>query len=270
MQFHRMARLAIALSIAALAIGCGGADSGGSGEAHDGPVYTATGEEGNIYGVISYSGAAPAPRMISMASDPVCAAGGEVASEELLVSDGKLENAFVYVKSGLPNNTFAPADTEILLDQRGCRFHPHVLGIQVDQPIKIINSDATSHSIHPTPKLNREWNETQYQSASPIVRKFNREEVIIPVKCNLHSWMRAYIAVLSHPFFAVSASDGRFVIRGLPPGEYELEAWHETLGAKTLRVSVKARADIPANFTFGDSTVRNSGTLRVQPALVVP
>lgn len=269
MPMNRTARLLIAFALAGLTFGCGGADNTSENKADRGPVYTLTGNEGNVYGVISYPGAVPAPKMISMASDPVCASGGESPSEELLVADGKLQNVFIYVKSGLPQNTFPSPAAEVVLDQKSCRFAPHVVGIQTDQPIRIVNSDATSHTIHPTPKVNREWNETQYQSASPIVRKFTQEEVLIPVKCDQHSWMRAYIGVLPHPFFAVSAADGTFSIKGLPPGEYELEAWHEKLGAKTLRVSVKAKSDVPAMFTFGESTAQATGSLKMQPAFVI-
>jgi plastocyanin len=234
-----------------------------------GPLYQSTGNEGGIVGTVVFQGAPPAPAKISMKSDPVCAKGGEVTSEEVLIANGKLQNVFVYVKSGLPQVSFPVPTQEVVIDQNGCRFAPHILGIQTGQTIKVINSDGTSHSIHPTPKTNKEWNETQYMSASPIIKKFSLEEVMIPVKCNLHSWMRGYIGVLSHPYFAVTGADGTFALKGLPPGEYELEAWHEKFGAKTLKVQVREKSEARGEFHFGNATAYQPGTLKVQPAFVV-
>src|SRR4030095_6408561 len=114
--------------------------------------------------------------------------------------DGKLQNVFVYVKSGLPRATFPTPTTEVTLDQSGCHYVPHVLGVQTNQSLKIVNSDPTNHNIHPTPNDTREWNEAQPPSAPPLNKKFTRAEVLIPVKCNQHSWMKAYIGVLEHPF----------------------------------------------------------------------
>ena len=234
-----------------------------------GPLYKSAGNEGGIVGTVVFDGAPPAPAMISMKSDPVCAKGGEVPSEEVLIANRKLQNVFVYVKSGLPQVSFPVPTQEAVIDQKGCRFAPHLMGIQTGQPLKVINSDGTSHSIHPLPKTNKEWNETQYMSASPIIKKFSLEEVMIPVKCNLHSFMRAYIGVLKHPYFAVTGADGSFAIKGLPPGEYELEAWHEKFGAKTLKIQVKEKSDATGDFHFANTTAYQPGSLKVQPAFVI-
>lgn len=250
--------------------GCGNDGAQNAPQADAGPPYKVTGNEGSITGSVLYTGSQPTPSTYSMASDPVCAKGGEATSEELLVADGKLQNAFVYIKSGLPKNSFTPPSTEVVLDQRGCRFVPHVLGVQTHQSLKIVNSDETSHSIHPTPKINKGWNETQYMSASPIVKRFPLEEALIPVKCNLHSWMRAYIGVLSHPFFAVSAADGSFSIKGVPPGEYEVEAWHEKLGARTMTLKVAEKSEATVEFRFDESAVYQPGSLKPAPALILP
>jgi hypothetical protein len=243
----------------------------GSKEAESGPVFSPTGNEGSIAGVIAYTAAAPTPRKIQMDSDPICAQKGKDAtSEELLVKDGKLQNVFVFVKSGLPRNTFPTPSQEVVLDQVGCRYVPHVVGLQTNQAFKVVNSDATNHNVHPVPQKNREWNETQYASAPPIIKKFPLEEVLIPVKCNQHSWMKAWVGVLKHPFFAVSGADGTFTIKGLPPGEYELEAWHEKLNSKTLKVTVKEKTEAKADFSFEASTAYQPATLKLQPALVLP
>jgi plastocyanin len=237
-----------------------------------GDVWKPTGNEGNITGAIAFNGEAPKPRKLQMDSDPVCAQKNPSAtSEEVVVSDGKLANVFVYVKSGLPSGkTFEVPTTEVTLDQNGCVYIPHVLGIQANQKLKITTNDATSHNIHPTPKENPEWNETQPPSSAPKFKSFTRPEVLIPVKCNQHSWMKAYIGVLSHPFYGVSAKDGTFTIKGLPPGDYVVEAYHEKYGAKTMNVKVAEKTDAKADFTFEAAAAYHPPSLKMQPALVLP
>ncbi len=266
------------ITILALSVSCSkdqgpeGPTAGPSPEAA-GPTWTPTGNEGNITGVVSFTGEAPKPRRIQMDSDPVCAQKNPNATaEDVIVNDGKLQNVFVYVKGGpLEGKTFAVPETEVVLDQVGCQYVPHVLGIMARQKLKIISSDPTSHNIHPTPKNNPEWNETQPPGAGPIERTFNRPEVMIPVKCNQHAWMKAYIGVLSHPFYAVTGKDGSYTIKGLPPGEYEVEAYHEKYGAKTMKVTVAEKADAKADFSFDAAAAFiPSKTLKVQPALILP
>lgn len=236
-----------------------------------GPVFTPTGNEGSIKGVVAFKGVAPEARKIQMGSDPVCEQKGQGATfEDVLVHDGKLQNVFVYVKSGLPQNSFQTPSAEAVLDQSGCRYVPHVLGVQTNQVVKILNSDNTSHNVHPVPQKNREWNENQYPSAPPIMKRFSEPEVLIPVKCNQHSWMKAYVGVLAHPFFAVTGADGSFNLKGLPPGDYEVEAWHEKLGAKTAKVTVKEKAEADAPFEFSAATAAVPGALKIKPALVLP
>ncbi len=266
------------IGILALSVSCSkdqgseGPTGGPSPEAA-GPTWTPTGDEGNITGVVSFTGEAPKPRKIQMDSDPVCAQKNPNAtSEDVIVNDGKLQNVFVYVKGGpIEGKTFKVPETEVVLDQIGCQYVPHVLGIMARQKLKIVSSDPTSHNVHPTPKNNPEWNETQPPGAGPIEKTFNRPEVMIPVKCNQHAWMKAYIGVLSHPFYAVTGKDGSYTIKGLPPGEYEVEAYHEKYGAKTLKVTVAEKADARADFSFDAAAAFvPSRTLKVQPALILP
>lgn len=238
------------------------------------PVYAATGSEGSIGGTISFTGAVPAAKAFDTASDAVCKAGGPILPEEVVVNNGTLQNVFVYVKSGLPDNTTFPAQmAEVTLDQKGCRYVPHVLGIHTGASLKLASTDQTNHNVHPLPKNNREWNETIFPGSDPVTRKFTKSEVMIPVKCGLHAWMRAYIGVLDHPFFAVSDKAGQFTISGLPPGEYEIEAWHETLKVQTLKVKVEPKAETRADFSFNAAAAaahqRASG-LQVLPAVVLP
>lgn len=233
-----------------------------------GPVWKPAGNEGNIVGVINFTGAVPAPSKLDMSSDSKCE--GENFLDDVVVKDGKLQNVFVFVKSGTPQAAFEIPATEVTLDQKGCKYVPRVLGIQAGQTLKIVNSDSTNHNIHPIPRVNREFDDSQLAGQGPIIRKFKHPESIFPVKCNQHSWMRSHIAVLAHPFFAVSDSSGAFTIKGLPPGEYEIEAWHERYGAKQAKVKVAEKAETKADFTFDGSVAYQPGSLKIQPAMALP
>jgi plastocyanin len=232
-----------------------------------GPLFKPTGNEGNVTGVISFTGAVPAPSKLDMSSDSKCP--GENILDDVIVNNGKLENVFVYVKSGLPQESFELPTSDVTLDQRGCKYVPRVLGIRAGQMLRIVNSDPTTHNVHPIPQVNREFNDSQMAGQGPVRRKFLKPEVMIPVKCNQHSWMMAHIGVLSHPFFAVTDANGAFTIKGLPPGEYEIEAWHEKYGAKTMKVKVPEKADAKADFTYDGSVAYQPGSLKIQPALVI-
>ena len=139
-----------------------------------------------------------------------------------------LQNAFVYVKDGLGNRTFPVPKTPVVLDQQGCKYRPHVVGIQVGQPLEVRNSDSTLHNVHAIPKVNKEFNFGQPTKGMKSSRTFDKAEVMVPFKCDVHGWMNAYAGVVAHPFFAVSKADGSFEIKGLPPGSYTVEVWHST------------------------------------------
>ncbi len=256
--------IAAFLLILALALGaaCGKEETA----APTGPLWKPSGNEGAINGVINFTGAVPAPSKLDTSSDANC---GEVFLDDALVKDGKLQNVLVFVKSGLPQATFETPTEAVKLDQKGCKYVPRVLGIQAGQPLEIVNSDQTNHNIHPLPRVNREFDDSQLAGQGPIIRKFKRPEAVFPVKCNQHSWMRAYIAVLAHPFFAVSDSNGAFTIKGLPPGEYEIEAWHEKYGSKTAKIKVSEKSDAKADFTFDGSVTYKAGSLKLQPAMMI-
>jgi hypothetical protein len=177
---------------------------------------------------------------------------------------------FVYVKTGLEGKTFAAPQEAKELDQEGCIYKPHVLGIQARQDLKVVTSDNTTHNIHPLPKVNREWNVSQPPGADPIIRNFTRAEVSIPVKCNQDPWMRAYIHVVSHPFHAVSGEDGSFDLKGLPPGNYEIEAVHEEYGALTQQVALGPKESKAVEITYSAKQAFRPSALEVLPALVLP
>jgi plastocyanin len=214
------------------------------------PVATPIDEStvGSISGVVKFDGSAPKPIKIDMSQDPACK--GTNAAETLVVNNGSLENAFVYVKDGLGSRAFDTPRQEVAIDQQGCRFQPHVLGVMAGQEIKITNSDPTAHNFHATPKNNHEVNESQAASAGPLDKSFAHEEIMIPVKCNQHPWMKMYVNVVKSPFFAVADHDGKYELKGLPPGNYTVAVVQEKLGEQTQKVTVAPKATTKADFIF--------------------
>jgi len=210
------------------------------------PIDPAT--AATVVGVVKLDGAAPKAAKIDMSQDPACK-GANVA-ENVVVADGHLANVFVYVKEGLGGRTFDVPKEAIKLDQSGCRYHPHVMGVVAGQTISIINSDPTTHNIHPTPKDNREWNESQPPKAAALEKSFAREEIMLPVKCNQHPWMRMFVNVSKSPFFAVTGPDGKFEIKGLPPGDYTIAFVHEKFGEQTQKVTLAAKDSKTVDATF--------------------
>ncbi len=206
----------------------------------------------SVSGTVKFEGTAPKPTKIDMSQDPACAAGSsEPNMTQTVVADGgNLANVYVYVKDGLGDRTFDTPKDPVTIDQHGCRYIPHVLGVMASQPIKIINSDNTTHNIHPSPTINREWNESQAPKSPPLDKSFPREEVMMQVKCNQHPWMKMFVNVSKNPFYAVTGKDGKFEIKGLPPGEYTIAARQEKLGEQTMKVTLAAKQDGTANFTF--------------------
>jgi plastocyanin len=198
------------------------------------PIDPAT--AATVSGTVSFAGTAPKPAKIDMSQDPACKGSNE--SENMVVDNGKVANVFVYVKDGLGERSFDVPKDSLTIDQKGCRYHPHVLGVMTGQNIEIKNDDQTTHNIHPTPQANREWNESQGPGAPPAVKSFAREEVMLPVKCNQHPWMKMYVNVVKNPFFAVTDNSGKYEIKGLPPGTYTLAFVQEKLGETTQQVTV--------------------------------
>jgi len=189
-----------------------------------------------VNGTVKFNGTAPKPAKIDMSQDPACK--GNNTSESLVVDNGDVANVFVYVKDGLGDRTFDVPKDPVTINQQGCQYHPHVLGVMAGQPIKIENSDDTTHNIHPTPKDNREWNESQPPKSAPLDKSFAREEIMLPVKCNQHPWMKMYVNVVKSPFFAVTDKSGKYTIKGLPPGTYTLAFVQEKLGETDEKVTV--------------------------------
>ncbi|OFW15249.1 MAG: hypothetical protein A3F70_12850 [Acidobacteria bacterium RIFCSPLOWO2_12_FULL_67_14] len=218
------------------------------------PVDPAT--AGNVTGRVAFAGTPPKPALLRMDSDPNCAGeGGSATEESVVVGDGgALRNVFVYVKDGLGSLRFPIPSTPVLLDQKGCRYIPHVLGAQVGQTVEVLNSDPTLHNVHAVPGSNDEFNTGQPLPGMKHTHRFSVSEVMVPFKCDVHPWMRAYVGVLDHPFFAVTGPDGSFTLSGLPPGTYTIEAWHETLGRQTQTVTVAAKETADVMFSFAPAS----------------
>jgi hypothetical protein len=218
------------------------------------PAAPAAGSSGNgtISGKVAFQGTPPAPEKVKVAADPKCQAMHPQGLEKqtVQVKDGGLAHVFVWVKNA-PSGAAPPAQA-VTLDQQGCEYHPHIVGVQTGQQIKITNSDETLHNIHPRPTVNTEFNIGQPRKGMESVKTFDKQEIMIPVGCDVHPWMRSYISVVSHPFFAVTRDDGTYEIKGLPPGEYEVEAFHEKLKAQTQKVSVKD-GDNKLDFSYSGS-----------------
>jgi plastocyanin len=210
------------------------------------PIDPAT--VGSVSGSVKYDGSAPKPSKIDMSQDPACKGPNE--AEALVVDGGNLANVFVYVKDGLGNRTFDVPKDAVVLDQKGCRYHPHVLGAMTGQNVEIKNDDPTTHNIHPTPKDNREWNESQPPQAAPLEKNFAREEIMLPVKCNQHPWMKMYINVVKSPFYAVTDKDGKYEIKGLPPGDYTIAFVHEKLPEQDQKVTIAPKESKTVDQTF--------------------
>ena len=210
------------------------------------PIDPAT--AASVSGSVKLEGTAPKPAKIDMSQDAACK--GTNQSENIVADGGKLANVFVYVKEGLGDRTFDVPKDSVVINQEGCRYHPHVLGVMTGQNVEIKNDDPTTHNSHPTPKDNREWNESQPPKAAPIEKTFAREEILLPVKCNQHPWMKMYVNVVKSPFFAVTGEDGKYEIKGLPPGDYTLAFVQEKLGTTEQKVTLAPKDSKTVDASF--------------------
>lgn len=256
-MFRSFRTIAWAAAIAGLCAACGGSNQNASqASTTPGPgaqkVDPAT--AGTISGKVAFEGQPPENPVINMASDPTCVSanqGKQVRSETYVVDNGGLENVFVYIKDGLGNKYVFDTPAEpVTLDQKGCQYVPHVLGVRVAQPLKIVNDDNTLHNVHGMPMTNQDFNMGQPIQGQSNNVTFTAPEVLIPFKCDVHNWMNAYIGVVSHPYFAVTAQGGRFTLKGVPPGTYTVEAVHEKLGRQSQSVTLGDKGSQEITFTF--------------------
>ena len=248
------------LGLLVFALTCSKGERPSSGEAAGtpagAPAVASSGAMGNatITGDIKFTGKAPANPPIDMSEESKCKA--EYAStphEQVVVvnPNGTLADVFVYVKAGLPAGASYPSPTTpVVIDQKGCMYHPRVFGIMVGQPLAIENSDSLLHNIKAMGKQNRPFNISQPAAGMTTNRAFTTPEVMLPFECNVHGWMHAYAGVLPHPFFSTTGADGKFTIKNLPTGTYTLEAWHDAFGAMTATVTVQEGETKAVGFTY--------------------
>lgn len=275
-------RPAALMAIAAMAAcgGGGGGSSEGAAEAADDAAPAAAAVDpatvGTISGMANFGGMVPTMDAIDMSAEADCAAAygadGPMA-QNVLVSNGGLANVFVYLSEGVSGAPAASGSAE--LDQVNCRYTPHVLGVQSGQDIEISNSDNLLHNINATPTENRGFNISQPRAGITSTQRFAVAEVMVPVRCDVHGWMQAYIGVVDHPYFAVTGADGSYSIANVPAGDYTLTAWHEEFGTMSASVTVTAGGTAAASFDFasemsgadvpmGDALVIEHGTSRIR------
>ena len=245
--------LVLPLVVVLAACGGGGEEPPAAG-GEDGPGSPGGQPTGGstVSGVVNFTGTAPDPEPILMDAEPICQErypDGAFTETVVVNTNGTLQNVFLYVKEGLADEEWPVSSDAVLLDQKGCRYFPHVLGVQAGQDIVIRNSDGILHNIHPMPTNNRPFNLGQPVEMD-TTRQFSTSEIMIPVECDVHDWMLGYIGVVDHPFFAVTGSDGSFEISGLPAGDYVIEAWHELYGTQTLSVSIPEGGTEQIEFTY--------------------
>jgi plastocyanin len=208
----------------------------------------------SVSGTVTFDGKPPALKPLSMDADPACAKKhSKPAPSEMLVLGGgnTMGNIMVFVSKGLPAGKTWPAPkTPVVMDQDGCQYKPHVMGIMMGQPYRILNSDGILHNVHTLPKINKSFNAGMPANRKEATTTFDKPEPMFQIKCDVHPWMSAYIGVFTHPFFSVTGTDGKFTISNLDPGTYEITAWHERLGTKTASVTVGANDKKTQDFKF--------------------
>ena len=260
-----MKRMFLAPLVLALAVGCSGGDGeqGGttaqqtakqSAEAPAAVTKVDMATAGTITGSVAFKGTAPKMQIIDVSSEPTCQAHAQtspVSTQTVVVNDnGTLRYVFVHITKGLEGMTFSAPDTPVTLDQNGCKYEPHVFGIQAGQPLLIKNSDeGVLHNIHAFSKQGNAFN-FGMPKVMESTREFRKPEVMVTIKCDVHSWMHSFAGVVDNPYYGVTGEDGSFKLAPLPPGEYTVEAWHEEYGVQTQTVTVGAKETKEITFTF--------------------
>lgn len=207
---------------------------------------------GTLSGVVYFDGPAPERSRLRLGGWSECAIqhDGPVYAADVFVANGRLQNALVYIKDGLADRVFDVPERPVLSDQRGCLFLPRIMAAQVGQPIRFLNSDPLAHNVHGLPRNSRQWNFSLGVKGAARTISVGAQEVGIEVKCDVHGWMRSYLGVFDHPYFALSAEDGTFTLVNVPPGTYTVQAWHERFGVRAQTVVLDARADERVAFRF--------------------
>jgi plastocyanin len=209
---------------------------------------------GRIGGRVRFDGEPPEPGFVRIDGDKACVTlngADRLAADAIVLGDeGALQNAFVYVKSGLERMTFPVPNEPVVIDQQKCRYLPRVAGVRVGQPLQIHNGDPLLHNVRSDGEINQPFNQGQPVQGMTFSYTFTTREVMVPVKCDVHGWMRTSVGALEHPYFAVTGNAGSFTLANLPPGTYTIAAWHEQLGTQEQQVTVAAKESKDVEFTF--------------------
>jgi plastocyanin len=247
-------RTALVLVALAAVTSCGGASS--SPPAPTGVVVSSVdpATAGRISGKVRFDGPAPPAEIVRIDGDSNCVSlnGSDRQPSEVLAvgPDGTVRNVFVYVKTGLEKFRFPAPGEAVVIDQQKCRYIPRVLGVRVGQPLQVKNGDPLLHNVRSDPEINQAFNQGQPVQGMTYTHTFTTREVMVPIKCDVHGWMRAYVGALEHPYFAVTGEDGGFTLPDVPPGTYTVAAWHERLGAREQQVTLGAKDTMDVDFTF--------------------
>ncbi len=216
------------------------------------PVDPAT--AATVSGVVKLDGPPPKMRSINMRSVPSCQqmhADSPAVFEDVVPGEnGTLQNVVVYLSGDFNAYRFPPARQAVTIDQKGCMYVPHVVALQTGAPLRIHNSDSSSHNSNTLTRYNSPWNETQPVGGAPVEHFFSQPEIGLALKCNIHPWMKAYVSVFSHPYFQVTGADGSFALKNVPPGDYQLQAWHERYGLVQQPIRVTAKSEQSVTITF--------------------
>jgi hypothetical protein len=257
----RPARIFVFVCIAAifLSVGCSKSSNETAQQAPQPTKTVDPATAGSITGTVKLIGEPPKFKPLNMSAEPTCVKDNpEPVYPPIVVTGAKgaLANAVVYVKGNMDDYKFETPTTPAVLDQKNCMYVPHVLALMTNQDFHVINSDDTLHNIHPVPRDNHVWNQSQPAGAPPIDRSFPNPELAIPVNCNVHPWMRGYLFVFRHPFFAVTTKTGEFSLNGLPPGTYTIEAWQEHYGVQDQTVTIGPKQAKQVAFTYRAAPAR--------------
>jgi hypothetical protein len=241
------------LCIGFVITGCGKKDSD---ESAAPPAPTAVVDPttaGSISGTVTLDGTAPAFKPIDMSAEATCVQANPLPVVPPIVvtgAHGTLANVVVYVKSGLGSYHFDVPSSPVVLDQKGCMYQPRVLAVMATQPFEVHNEDPTIHNVHPMPRVNRAWNQSEPVGDPPLRATFTRPELAIPIACNIHPWMRAFLFVFAHPYFDITPKTGEFALKNLPPGTYTIEAWHERFGTQDQTVAIGPKESKSIDFVL--------------------